>query len=460
MMKRDVTIIGAGMAGCLMALLLAKDGYKVEIFESQDNILKQPKISKRSINQSLGSKGVGALKAAGLWDIVKEIALPQTGRIIHQKDGSELYETYGQDHELIEWTVNRNELNQLLLRETQKHPAIATTFNYELLDVDLEHHSLKFTDTKTGEIIRKKASMLVGADGINSKVRQAMVDASVTNAHIDALPWGYKNILIKASDDAPVPFRNDAFHCWPCKQSSMVGMTNRGFFTCTLILPLYGPNSFETLNNVAALKRYFTDNYPDLLPYLDSFASTFMHSQPTTFRTLHTSKWFYQDYSVLIGDAAHAMTIFYGQGVNAAFDDCVTLARCIANHPTDMEAAFSKFQTLRKRNTEVIANLCLDRLAALKDRYSSPFFLARTHLEMKLEKLFPNRWMSEYTLMVHTDLPYADGLKRYEHQQQIARLLGLDLAVFTYGLYLLLKQKMQTTTEQSSRPSLRMQQGQ
>lgn len=438
---KDVTIIGAGMAGCLMAILMAKASFAVEIYESESDITKQPIISGRSINQSLGAKGVGALKEAGLWETVKKIALPQTGRIIHQSGGEELYEPYGQKHELIEWTVNRNELNKTLLDEVKKYPSIKVTFDCEAVGIDLEKRELLLRYKQTGQQVRKKAPTIIGADGINSRVRRVLEGAGQTAARIDELQWGYKNILIKKIGNQALPFRNDAFHCWPCKKSSMVGMANRGFFTCTLILPLDGEASFESLKTKSSLLRYFSKNYPDLCPYVDRFADDFIARQPTIFRTLHTSKWHYRDQIVLIGDAAHAMTIFYGQGVNAAFDDCVILARLIKAHSPDLEKAFAQFQATRQKDTEAIANLCLQRLVALKDKYSSPFFLAKTNIEMALEKLLPDFWLSEYTLIVHTQLPYSEGLKRYKRQRTIAHFFGMDIATFVYGLFLLAKKE-------------------
>jgi len=442
--KRDVTIIGAGMAGCLMAILLAKDNFAVEVYESGSDVTKQPIISGRSINQSLGAKGVSALKEAGLWEAVRKIALPQTGRIIHLKNGEELYEPYGQKHKFIEWTVNRNELNKTLLDEIKKYPSIRVTFDCEAADVDLEKCELTLNYKKTGQQVHKKTATIIGADGINSRVRQALEEAGQTVAKIDELKWGYKNILIKKNGEQALPFRNDAFHCWPCKKSSMVGMANREFFTCTLILPLSGEGGFEGLRTKNALLQYLRTNCPELCPYIDSFADDFIARQPTIFRTLHTSRWHYRDRVALIGDAAHAMTIFYGQGVNAAFDDCVLLARLIKAHSPDIEKAFAQFQSIRQEDTEAIANLCLQRLVALKDKYSSPFFLAKTNIEMALEKLLPDIWLSEYTLIVHTQLPYADGLKRYNLQRNIAHLFGMDIAVFIYGSSLLARNGIKT----------------
>lgn len=441
MNSKNITISGAGMAGCLMAILLAKDGFAVEIYESGSDITKLPTVSKRSINQSLGAKGVSALQQAGLWETVKQIALPQTGRLIHQKSGDELYEPYGQKQDFIEWTINRNELNKLLLSEIKKYSSIHVTFDVEVIDIDLKKRELVLKDKNSARRMRKKSDLIIGADGINSQVRLALESAGETTAWIDEMSWGYKNILLKESGSQTLPFRNDAFHCWPAQKSSMVGMMNREFFTSTLILPLRGEDSFESLNTKKALSEFFRIYYPDFSKYVNEFADDFTRAKPTVFRTLHTSKWYYKDFVILIGDAAHAMTIFYGQGVNSAFDDCVTLAKLIKKHPTDFETAFRHFQAVRRRNTEVIAALCLDRLDALKSKYSSPYFLAKTRLEMKLEKLLPNLWLSEYTLMVHTALPYADGLKRYQKQRRIARLLGMDIATLLYGSYLSLQEK-------------------
>jgi kynurenine 3-monooxygenase len=312
---------------------------------------------------------------------------------------------------------------------------VTVTYDTTLLNYDTKTQRLALQHTKTGRRSTVIAELVIGADGINSQVRQALDRADGISSVIEELSWGYKNIFIRARGGQPLPLRDDAFHCWPRKLTGMVGMANRGFFTCTLILPLHGENSFDSLHTKPALKTYFAGYYPELSPYIESFAAGFVEQRPTVFRTLRCPRWYYQGQCVLIGDAAHAMTIFMGQGINAAFDDCATLAQLLKDNPADYEAAFRRFQQIRKVNTDTMSDISLQRLVELKDKYGSQLFLAKTQLEMLLERRLPKLWLSQYTLIVHTLLPYAQGLKRYNRQRFIARLLGLDVATLLLGTY-------------------------
>ncbi len=426
------------MAGCLMALYLSKDGFDVEIYESREDTSDNPTLSQRSINQSLSIKGIQALKEVNLWGKVKKIAIAQKGRTIHDISGQLLYQAYGKRDKLIEWTVNRNELNSLLLREVKKNPHITVFFNEKVTAVDSKRKLLYLENAVTLKKTTKKVHMIIGADGINSAVREFLEKTKNTQSRLEQLSWGYKNIYIT---DNQLEFAPNAFHLWSRKNAAIFGMMNKGSFTCTLTLPLSGKNSFQSLNTINKVKRFFSIHFPDLIAFLPSFAEAFVKTKPTVFKTLYTSHWFYKDFIVLIGDAAHAMTIFYGQGINAAFDDCRFLSLCLRKN-IDYNKAFYEFQTLRKKNTDVIADLCVKRFFDLRDKYESPFYIARGQIDSALESLLPGKWQTLYTLIVHTKLPYFEGLKYYQKQKLIGRILGLDILVLLLGIYSLVKKQI------------------
>jgi kynurenine 3-monooxygenase len=421
--KKDVTIIGAGMAGCLMAIYLAKEGYNVTLYESRSD--QTAALSNRSINQSLSAKGIRALQKIGLWEEVKKLTVPQRGRLIHQISGELLYQSYGHNQDLIEWTINRNQLNNFLLTELKKYKNVHVFFNEKLTYFNLKQKELHFENIVTGEKTVKNAAMIIGADGIHSVVRKTMEKEKITKTEIDKRTWGYKNIYIPEDQGKGLAFDKHAFHLWSRKNTAIFGMVNKGFFTCTLVLPLSGENSFESLSCKESVLLYFKKNFPDLSPYMEEHADEFVANQPTTFTTLYTSQWSYKDSVVLIGDAAHAMTIFLGQGINSAFDDCLHLAECLKQFPP--QKAFVQFQNLRKANTDTIAEICILRFTELKDKFEDQHFLAKKMVEERLEALFPKRWWSLYNLLVHTDLPYAKALQKYNRQLLIARLLGYDV---------------------------------
>lgn len=427
---KKVTIIGAGMGGSLLAIYLARRNFEVEVYESRDCLENLPVVSHKSINQSLCVRGIRALQEVRMWDEVKRYASRETGRVIHQKD-SLLYQAYGERQGYSEWSINRNDLNRTLIAEMKKYPSIRVHYNERCVEIDFENRTLLLEHQETGVRHLQQVSLLIGADGIHSALRKEMERAGLTDARLDVLDWGYKNIYIPAPKDGPLPFRGDAFHLWSKKSAAVFGIPNRaGFFTATITLPLTGPGSFESLSTPESLIAFFKDLCPDLAPYIAEYAKDFLEQSATPFTSLYTSKWYHRDFSLLIGDSAHAVTIFYGQGINAAFEDCRIFAECLDRYYPDVETMFQMFQERRRPNTDILAEACLKRFVELRDKYESSFFVARSTIEIALEKYFPNNFHSLYTLIVHTTMSYGSAYKRYKKERRFARLLGMDVLVF------------------------------
>ncbi|OGG59811.1 hypothetical protein A2765_04460 [Candidatus Kaiserbacteria bacterium RIFCSPHIGHO2_01_FULL_56_24] len=427
---KKVTIIGAGMGGSLLAIYLARRNFEVDIYESRDCLENLPVVSHKSINQSLCVRGIRALQEVHLWDEVKRYASRETGRVIHQKDNL-LYQAYGERQGFSEWSINRNDLNRTLIAEMKKYPSIRVQYDERCVEVDFENRTIFLEHRETGERRQHAVCLLIGADGIHSTLRKEMERAGLTDARLDVLDWGYKNIYIPAPKDGPLPFRGDAFHLWSKKSAAVFGIPNRaGFFTATITLPLTGPGSFESLTTRESLVAFFRDLCPDLAPYIAAYAGDFLEQPTTPFTSLYTSKWYYRDFCLLIGDSAHAMTIFYGQGINAAFEDCRIFAECLDCYYPDMETVFQMFQERRRPHTDVLAGACLRRFVELRDKYESSFFVARSSVEIALEKHFPNSFHSLYTLVVHTTMSYGSAYQRYTKERRLARLLGMDVLVF------------------------------
>ncbi len=439
--KKHITIIGAGMGGCLMAIYLAQKKFIVEIYESRSkDFINQSIISNRSINQSLSVKGIKALKEVKLWNKIQKLTLQEKGRIIHQIDNELLYQPYGDKQKFTEWSINRNDLNKALLTELQKYPNVSVNFDSKCLHIDFDNKKIHIKNTKLNKITIKKIHVLIGADGIHSVVRNALQKKKYTEAKLEYLDWGYKNIYIPAPKKGTLPFKQNAFHLWSRNKCAIFGIPNKkGFFTCTLTLPLRGKNSFNTIKSKISLLRFFRKYFPDIYPFIHPEAEEFIKSIPTPFTTLYTSKWHFKDFVVLLGDACHAVTIFYGQGINAAFEDCLVLSKSLEKYYPDYEKAFSAYEALRKPNLYVLADLCKKRFIELKDKYECPTFIARSTIEMKLESLLPNKFHSLYTLIVHTTLSYSAALRRYHFEKKIQRLLGIEVIIFLYTYYYNLK---------------------
>jgi len=434
MPDKKVTIIGAGMGGSLLAIYLARRNFDVEIYESRESVENLPVVSYKSINQSLCVRGIRALQEVHLWDEVKKLCTREAGRIIHQKNGL-LYQAYGEKQGLAEWSINRNDLNRALTSEMKKYPTITTHYNERCLEIDVEKREIELEHTTTKARSRLRVEFLVGADGIHSAVRKAMEQEGHVTSKLETMDWGYKNMYIKGPQDGVVPFQRNAFHLWSKKHAAVFGIPNRGnFFTCTITLPLTGPDSFESIQDKPSFEKFFSEYFPDLYPHLVPCVEDFLSQPATPFTSLYTSKWYYRDFCTLLGDAAHAVTIFYGQGINAAFEDCRIFAECLDLYYPDLETVFQMFETRRKPDTDVLADVCKARFIDLKDRYESPWFVSRSNVEMLLENYFPTKFHSLYTLIVHTTMSYAGAYKRYRKERHFVRSLGMDALVLGYTL--------------------------
>ncbi|MEK7098677.1 MAG: NAD(P)/FAD-dependent oxidoreductase [Patescibacteria group bacterium] len=452
MPDKKVTIIGAGMGGSLLAIYLARRNFDVEIYESRESVENLPVVSYKSINQSLCVRGIRALQEVHLWDEVKKLCTREAGRIIHQKDGL-LYQAYGERQGFAEWSINRNDLNKCLAEEMKKYPHITVTYNTRCVGIDFERRTLVLENQNTKSREAKKVDILIGADGIHSAVRTAMEEQGLVEVTLDVMDWGYKNINIPAPHEGALPFRKDAFHLWSKKSAAVFGIPNwRGFFTSTITLPLAGSDSFESIRTKEACAEFFKQHVPDLYPYLESYVEDFMRQPATPFTSLYTSKWHCRDFCLLMGDAAHAMTIFYGQGINAAFEDCRIFAECLDLYYPDLETVFQIFEARRKPDTDCLAEVCKARFIDLKDRYEAPWFVSRSNVEMLLENHFPTKFHSLYTLIVHTTMSYAGAYKRYRKERHFARSLGMDALVLGYTLTYVVKdffRKMQKSENAS-----------
>lgn len=424
------------MGGSLLAIYLARRNFEIEIYELRDNISSLPCLSAKSINQSLSARGIAALEEVQLWDVIKEVASPEHGRVIHEPSGELLYQPYGDTQGYIEWSINRNELNRTLQEQFRHYPI--TIINEEkCISVDFDTRTIELEHEYTKKKTLKKVELLVGADGIHSIVRKSLEKKQLSNTRLEYLDWGYKNIFVPIShSDAPL-FRKDAFHLWSKKKAAIFGLSNNGGnFTCTITLPLTGPDSFASLDSEESLLNFFERHFPDLSEFVPAIADEFVSKPAIPFASVYTDTWYFKDFCVLLGDACHAVTVFYGQGINAAFDDCKVLSSCIDQHFPDFEKAFSAYQQLRKADTDVLADICKERFIELKDKYESPTFLARSYIFMWLERLFPSTFSSLYTLIVHSTLPYSVAVRRNQFGKTLARLCGVDVLVIVGALWI------------------------
>lgn len=427
-MQPKVTIIGAGMSGCLMAIYLARQNFQVEIFERRADMRKATVEQGRSINMTLALRGMHPLEEVGLLDEVMKMTLPLKGRIVHTPGGHIIFQPYGKNDDEVIHSVMRNDLNMVLMNEAEKYPSVHLNFHKHCLRVDKTNKSVQIQDVQTGEVTTIESDFIIGADGVFSTVRQQMQRGERATYQQDFLGHGFKELRVPPGPDGSYVMRTGGLHIWPRGDHMLIAMPNSdGSFTCTCILPFEGEQSFESMQTEESVLEYFKAYFPDVMPYIPRLAEQFINNPIVGMITTHTFPWHYKDSVVIMGDACHAVVPFYGLGMNTAFEDCAVLNECLKQHVGDWQTAFREYQNLRKRNTDALAYLSKRNFTELREKVRSPMFVARKKVDVILNRLFPRQWQPLYTLVSHTTMPIADALKLYNKRERVARLLGMDV---------------------------------
>jgi kynurenine 3-monooxygenase len=432
-----ITIVGAGLGGSLLGIYLARRGWDVQLFELRGDLRREPVEPGRSIKLTLAERGLAALAELGLEEHVKgHICVPLRGRAIHSGTGTVTYQPYGKnEHEVIH-SFSRNDLNAYLLDQAEAEPTLRIHFNKRCVEIDKETGAAVFQDTRTGEGIRVEPDILIGSDGAFSAVRRMMMVRERVDYHQEFLPWGYKEVTIEATAEGLPQMDRHALHVWPCGDHMLFALPNIDGSLCGVCtLPFEGPNSFASIRTETDVEAMFRTHFPDVLPFMPNAVAEFRSRPISEFITIRTSHWHHKGKVLLIGDAAHSVVPFYGQGMNAAFEDCTVLNRLIDQHGTgDWHGLFAEFQALRKPNTDVLAQLSVENFHELCDTVRRPIVTARKRTSIFLNKLFRQHSVPLYTMISHSTLPYAEAVERHRRQERIARWLGLDLVVGAVSL--------------------------
>lgn len=423
-----VAIIGGGLAGSLLALALAGKAYRVDVYERRPDPRRVDLGAGRSINLGLSKRGIQALTQVGLLDEVMSRAVAMRGRVIHAPDGTTRYQAYGKDNEEVLHSIDRNELNRLLLERADQHPQVNLHFEHRLVAIDKEARTLELECAQ--QKIQVKADWVVGADGAFSSARREMQRGERADYHQEYLEWGYKELTLAARADGSSVIELNALHVWPRTHCLFVSHPNRdGSHTLTLFLPFEGPDSFATTKTADDVKALFSKYFPDLIPLLPELVENWMKHSTGTLITTRTAPWSFDDWMVLVGDACHAVYPFYGQGMNSAFEDCSALMASLQKHQGDRARAFTEYELARRPHTDALAELSKANFVELRQKVQSPWFLARKRLDVLLNRLMPKMWLPLYTMIAHTTMPYGDALVRARRQEKI--LVGSLLAGVT-----------------------------
>lgn len=431
MNKQKVIIIGAGLAGSLLSTYLAKRGIESDVYESRGDMRLEEMSAGRSINLALSDRGIRALKEVGMAEYMLKEAVPMFGRLIHAVDGSTKLLPYsGREGEFIN-SISRGGLNIALINEADKYDESKFFFNQRCVDFDCDSGEALIENTLNGESFTVKGDTLIATDGAGSAVRRAMMnDRTIVrfNYSQDFLEHGYKELSIppkartgSGSDSAnQFQMEKNALHIWARHQFMMIALPNfDGSFTCTLFLAFEGENGFENLQDEKSLMNFFEKNFADAIPLMPNLTEEFFTNPTGNLGTIKCFPWNVGGKSLLLGDAAHAVVPFYGQGMNASFEDCRVLNELIEQHGTDWETVFEKYGNTRKINTNAIADLAVENFYEMRDAVANPVFQRKRELETKLEQTFPD-YFSKYSLVTfREDIPYSEAQKRGNAQDKL-----------------------------------------
>jgi kynurenine 3-monooxygenase len=424
-----INIVGAGMSGLLMAIYLHRRGYRVDVYERRPDMRRGVSEQTRSINMTLSQRGIEALLEVGLGPRVEQIITPLRGRVIHAPEGT-MFQPYGKnDHEILHG-VKRSRLNIALMEAVEALPNVAMHFEERLLSIDKQRNVLTFCNERTGVHHDVPGGVTIGADGTFSAVRQQMFRRERGDLHQECLSWGYKELNIPFGPGGTHALRRDGLHIWARDHCMLIGTANNDdSFTLTCFMPFEGHTSFTTLRSEDQVRRFFTEQFRDLAPVVPFMVRSYLRNDAEVLVTTRCAPWHYRGRIVLIGDACHSVYPFYGQGMNAALEDCRVLDECIGRHEGQWEETFRAFQTARRRNTDALAELSKQNFVELSEKVKSRRFVARKKIDVLLNRLFPDLWVPLYTLVAHTTMPYADAVERVDRQNRHARLLGLNVVI-------------------------------
>jgi kynurenine 3-monooxygenase len=404
---QNILIIGAGLCGSLLALRLGQRGYNVSVYEMRPDLRKVNISAGRSINLAFSNRGIKAMELVGLEDQVKALCIPMYGRMIHDEHGKTFQSNYsGRDHEYIN-SISRGGLNGLLLDEAEKHKNVNIFFNKKCKSVDFQKTTARFKDYNTKDEFVEDADVIIATDGAGSALRKSyyLGKKFLFSFSQNYLTHGYKELSILPKENGSFKMHKNALHIWPRGSFMLIALPNLdGSFTVTLFLNYDdGKYNFKNLNTESRVLEFFQKEFPDALVLMPNLLDDFFKNPTAPLGTIKCSPWHYKGNTLLMGDAAHAIVPFYGQGMNASFEDVVEFDAVLDQNLKNWKTVFKTYEKSRKKDTDAIADLAIDNFHEMKDHVANPIFQEKRKLEMALEKAFPKDYASKYSLVTFNE---------------------------------------------------------
>lgn len=418
-MKKDITIIGAGLVGSLLSIYLSRRGYKVRVFERRGDMRKEKMQAGRSINLALSDRGLLALEKVGLAEEIKKIAIPMHGRFIHNPDGSTAVQPYGKQGQYIN-SVSRGTLNMKLM-DLAEQQGVEIFFNHKCHTIDWKTNTITF-ESPNPKPETHNSQLIFGSDGAFSAARlQHQLQHDKFDYQQYYIDCGYKELTIPPAASGDFAMEANALHIWPRKDYMLIALPNLDrTFTCTLFFPFEGESSFSKLDSREKVKDFFQKTFPDAVPLMPDYVNEFFSNPTSSLVTVKCFPWIRDDKFALIGDAAHAIVPFFGQGMNCGFEDCRVLDELIDRYGDDWQMILSEYQLSRKPDADAIADLAINNFIEMRDRTADPKFLLQKKIEARLHEKYPDKWIPAYSQVTFSPhIRYSEALQRGQRQEAI-----------------------------------------
>lgn len=414
---KNIAIVGSGLVGSLLAIYLRKSGHKVTVFDRRPDI-RTITFSGRSINLAMSNRGWKALQKVGIEDEIRKIAIPLYQRAMHVIGKPLYFQKYGKEGEAV-WSTSRGVLNRKMI-DLAEAAGVDFRFNEKVWDVNLPDAKLYTGETEKGAWNEYDFDLIFGCDGAFSRVRHKMQRHSRFNYSQKFIDVGYKELTILPNEDGSHKMDNHSFHIWPREKFMLIAMPNLdGSFTCTLFLPFEGEVSFERITTKEKAKTFFSTYFPNVLPDLENVIEDFFKNPTSAMVTTKCFPWTYWDKVALVGDSAHAIVPFFGQGMNAGFEDIHVLSELMEEHGDAWETIFTKYQEMRKPNADAIAELSYRNFMEMSSKTADPKFLLQKKIEKRFAEKYPDKWIPVYSRVTFSDRPYTEALAIGDAQEKI-----------------------------------------
>lgn len=422
-MSKSVSVIGAGLVGSLLSIYLAKRGYKVNVFERRADMRKNRMSAGKSINLALSDRGFRGLDGIGIGDEIRKIAIPMKGRFIHNADGTTAFQPYGKEGQAI-YSVSRGGINMKLMDLAEAQENVTMKFSERCTNVDTKAGKAHFVNEETHAESDVQSDLFFGSDGAFSAARlSAMLSHDRFEYRQFYIEHGYKELNIPAGPNGEFLIEKNALHIWPRKNFMMIALPNLdGSFTCTLFFPFEGEQSFAKLKTKEDVKAFFDQQFPDAVPLMPTLLDDYFANPSASLVTVKCFPWTFDDKLALIGDAAHAIVPFYGQGMNCGFEDCVVLDELITKHKENWHEIFSEYQSLRKPDGDAVADLALNNFIEMRDKTADPKFLLQKKIEARFSAKYPDKWIPLYSMVTYSpQIRYSTAMKEGARQEEIMK---------------------------------------